>query len=91
MPTEDPDMRLTVHGIVAVVAVVALPGLASAQVLTPVAVTPSSTFETYDAVDLINDSGLSGGLHDVEYTNMWISDRGTCRRSSRSTSEPPTS
>ena len=39
----------------------------------PVAtVTPSSTFFTYDAANLINGSGLSGGLADDNFHNMWM-------------------
>jgi hypothetical protein len=49
---------------------------ASAQVVTPVSLTASSTFSTYDDVDLINDSGLVGGLHDEDFNNMWMADSG---------------
>jgi hypothetical protein len=53
--------------------VLCVPSVA-AQVVTPVSVTASSTFFTYDDVDLINDSGLVGGLHDEDFNNMWLSD-----------------
>jgi hypothetical protein len=46
---------------------------ASAQVVTPVAVTVSSTFSTYDEANLIDDSGLVAGLHDEDFGNMWMS------------------
>ncbi len=48
---------------------------ANAQQITPVGATASSTFETYALINLINNSGLSGGLHDELYSNMWIADR----------------
>lgn len=47
---------------------------ATAQELTPVSVTASTTFSTYNVDNLINGSGLSGGLHDENYLNMWMSD-----------------
>lgn len=46
---------------------------ASAQVVTPVSVTVSSTFSTYDEANLIDDSGLAAGLHDEDFSNMWMS------------------
>ena len=49
---------------------------AHASVITPIAVDASSTFYTYNANNLINNSGLSGGLHDNQYFNMWL-DNGT--------------
>ena len=51
-------------------------GAALGQTVTPVAATASSTFFSYTLPALIDDSGLSGGLHDEEYTNMWMSDYG---------------
>lgn len=36
--------------------------------------TVSSTFSSYDEVHLIDNSGLSGGLHDTNYTNQWLAD-----------------
>lgn len=45
----------------------------SAQVVTPASVTVSSTFSTYDAANLIDDSGLIAGLHDEDFGNMWMS------------------
>jgi hypothetical protein len=50
---------------------------ASAAVITPVGVTASNTFplwNEYKAENLINGSGLSGGLHDANYANMWMTD-----------------
>ncbi len=49
---------------------------ANAQLITPVDVTASSTFATYEVVNLINDSGLSSGLHDGNFENMWMSNGG---------------
>lgn len=46
----------------------------------PDSVTASSTFSSYSLPDLINGSGITGGLeggtHGVEYTDMWLSDGG---------------
>lgn len=39
-------------------------------------VTPSSTFFTYDEEDLINGSGLTGNVHDGQFTNKWLGDDG---------------
>ena len=49
-----------------------LPSIVSAAVITPVAVDSSSTFPTYDQNNLIDGSGLSGGLHGTEYNTMWL-------------------
>ena len=52
---------------------------AMSAVITPVAVTASNTFpfwNDYKPENLINGSGLSGGLHDGTYTNMWMTDLG---------------
>lgn len=35
-------------------------------------VTASDTFFTYDVANLINGSGLSGGLHSGDYTSKWL-------------------
>ena len=43
-----------------------------AQNITPVGVTASSTYSAYNLLDLINDSGLSGGVHSNLYTDMWM-------------------
>jgi hypothetical protein len=51
---------------------------AMAAVISPVAVTASNTFPffgEYKPENLINGSGLSGGLHDGTYTNMWMTDQ----------------
>lgn len=45
-----------------------------AQNITPVGVTASSTYSVYNAQNLINDSGLSGGVHSNLYTDMWMND-----------------
>ena len=52
----------------------AAPAVAATVVIQPVAVTASSTFWTYNAQNLINGSGLSGGLHDGNYNNHWMTD-----------------
>ncbi|MFS0736032.1 PEPxxWA-CTERM sorting domain-containing protein [Sphingomonas sp. 1P06PA] len=50
-----------------------LSGAAGAATLTPVSVTATSTFNNgfYTPNNLINGSGLSGGLHDNFFGNMW--------------------
>lgn len=70
--TKKATLVVSILGCVAVALIA--PGVAHAQNITPVGVTASSTFTaSYQAEDLINDSGLSGGLHDVDFTNMWLS------------------
>ena len=49
-------------------------GVATATQITPLGVTASSTFITYNKDNLINDSGLTGGLHDTNFNNMWLND-----------------
>lgn len=52
---------------------------AMAQTITPVSVVASDTFSffgEYKSINLINGSGLSGGLHDANYPNMWMSNLG---------------
>ena len=65
---------------VAALASLALAAPALAEVtVTPVAVTASNTFPffgQYKASNLIDGSGLSGGLHDANYANMWMTDLG---------------
>lgn len=46
----------------------------SATQITPVSVDASSSFRTYQPQSLIDGSGLSGGLHDANFQNMWLSD-----------------
>lgn len=53
-------------------------GSAAAAIVTPVAITASNTFPffgEYKSGNLIDGSGLSGGLHDGTYTNMWMTDQ----------------
>jgi len=46
----------------------------SAAVITPVSVTASSTYGSYEQDNLINDSGLSVlGQHDTNWEHMWLS------------------
>ena len=50
---------------------------AAALTVTPVDVTASDTFPffgQYKAENLINGSGLTDGLHDANYANMWMTD-----------------
>lgn len=50
---------------------------ATAATITPVSAVASNTFpfwNDYKAENLINGSGLSGGLHDANYYNMWMTD-----------------
>lgn len=52
---------------------------AAAQQIAPVDVVASNTFSffgEYKASNLIDGSGLSGGLHDNNYPNMWMTDLG---------------
>lgn len=56
------------------VALMALPMSAEAAI-TISSVTPSSTFYTYNPINLINGSGLSGNFHDGTFTNKWMSNR----------------
>jgi hypothetical protein len=54
------------------------PALADITV-TPVDVTATNTFPffgEYKPENLINGSGLTGGLHDANYANMWMTDLG---------------
>jgi hypothetical protein len=37
-------------------------------------VTPSSTWFTYDSINLINGAGLTGGLHEGIYDHKWMTD-----------------
>jgi len=51
---------------------------ALAGTITPVAVTASDTFPffgQYKPENLIDGSGLSGGRHDDDYVNMWMTDQ----------------
>ena len=53
-------------------------GSAGAAVITPAAITASNTFPffgEYKPENLINGSGLAGGVHDGVYTNMWMTDQ----------------
>lgn len=52
---------------------------ASAAVISPVAVEASNEWPfwgQYRAVNVINGSGMNGGLHDGNYNNMWMTDLG---------------
>lgn len=52
---------------------------AMAQTITPVSVVASDTFSffgQYKQENLINGSGLSGGLHDANFANMWMTNLG---------------
>lgn len=49
---------------------------ANATIIKPSSVESSSTFRTYDVNSLINGEGLgSNGLHDSQYTGMWLSEK----------------
>lgn len=52
-------------------------GVVYAQQITPVGITVSHTFGTYDPLHLIDDSGLVGGLHDDDWQNMWLAEEVT--------------
>ncbi len=54
-------------------ALMALPMSAHAAI-TISNVTASSTFRTYNVVNLVNGSGLTGSLHNGEFENKWLSD-----------------
>lgn len=49
---------------------------ATAAPISPVTVTASSTCCSYNSVNLTNGSGLSGGLHDATWQNMWVAEGG---------------
>ena len=51
-------------------------GSAQAAIVPIAGVTASSTFFSYDVNNLINGSGLSGGLHDGDFHNKWMTDQG---------------
>ena len=59
----------------------ALPVLTAASLaqaaITPIGVTASSTLFSYNANNLINNSGLIGDLHDGNFNNMWLDDNRT--------------
>jgi len=57
---------------------VVLAASAQAAVITPVSASASSTFNNgfYNVENLIDGSGLSGGLHDSSFANMWMTDLG---------------
>lgn len=44
----------------------------SAAPISVASVTASSTFFTYDSINLINGNGLSGNLHSGDYTTKWM-------------------
>lgn len=52
---------------------------AVAETISATGVTASSTFTTFNQYrpeNLINGSGLAGGLHDANFANMWMTDLG---------------
>lgn len=51
---------------------VAFAGAAHAAPIGVVGVTASSTFVTYDSINLINGSGLVGNLHDGVFQHKWM-------------------
>ena len=64
-------MRLTSATALALAVAFAAP--AAAATIQPVGVVASDTFWTYDVNNLINGSGLTVGLHDTHWGNMWQS------------------
>lgn len=50
-----------------------IPLIANSSLITPLSVKASSTFTTYNANNLINNSGLSQLTHDTNPANMWLS------------------
>jgi len=65
--------------LLAAMAAAAVATAAHAAPIAPVSVTASNTFpfwNQYKAENLINGSGLSGGKHDADYNNMWMTDLG---------------
>lgn len=63
----------------ALAAAAALASPATAATITPVSVTASNTFPLwgeYNPENLIDGSGMTGGLHDANYGNMWMTDLG---------------
>ena len=69
-------MRVSSRALLVAAALICVPTVSIAQDITPTGVTVSSTYFSYDAQNLIDDSGLSGGVHDGNYDNMWMSDSG---------------
>ena len=70
-------MRTALIPALALAAIATAP--AAAATITPVAVSASNTFSffgEYKPENLINGSGLTGGLHDANYANMWMTDLG---------------
>ncbi len=68
-----PFVHCSLLGGAALFALVAASG-AQASTLPIVGVTASSTFSTYDVNNLINGSGLSGGLHGGDFHTKWLTD-----------------
>ena len=66
--------------VLSAIAAFAIAGPALADVtVTPVGVTATDTFPLfgqYKPENLINGSGLTGGLHDGDYASMWMTDLG---------------
>lgn len=52
----------------------ALSSICVGATITPSGINASSTFFTYNASSLVDGSGLTGLLHDNEFSNMWLSD-----------------
>jgi hypothetical protein len=66
--------------VAAAMAAAGIAASAGATTITPVSVSATSTFWTYDVNNLINGSGLSAdGLHDRFYSTHWMTDLGVSR------------
>jgi len=66
-------------GLAALAGASVLAAPAAAATVTPVGVTATNTFPfwgIYNAENLIDGSGLSGGLHDADFGAMWMTDLG---------------
>lgn len=64
-------MRALKVSSIVLLSLVLIPVFASAQI-TPVGASAESTFGSYNVLNLINDSGLTGGVHDNNWENMWM-------------------
>jgi len=68
-------MKAIVRTLAAVAAFAMAGSAAQAANVAVSGVTASSTYYTYNVQNLINGSGLTGGVHDGDYTHKWMTDQ----------------